>query len=143
MSEILAKAAWRARLTSREIAIAPPPPRPRPIVRDFRPPVLLPPPTGGELVKQIVRTVAVEFGVTPLDIIGTSKLKRIVWPRYIAIHLARKLLTRWSLNQLGRQFRRNHATILHGLRTIQARLNDPDVSGLSKQIERLERRLMR
>ena len=71
-------------------------------------------------VDKIQRAVAEHFGLTRDELLGRSRQQSVVRPRQIAIYLAKKL-TRRSLPDLGRRFGgRDHTTIIHAIRRIEA-----------------------
>jgi len=62
---------------------------------------------------QILEQVSAAFRANPTDLIGPKRNKEIVWPRQVAIFLAREL-TDMSLAQIGKFFGgRDHSTVLH------------------------------
>ncbi|MEQ8226699.1 MAG: helix-turn-helix domain-containing protein [Rhodospirillales bacterium] len=69
--------------------------------------------TAGYSINHIVRQVSRETGVAESDILSDSRLRRISVARHAAYFLAREL-TGFSFPQLGRRFRRDHSTVIHG-----------------------------
>ncbi|WP_173931374.1 helix-turn-helix domain-containing protein [Chelativorans sp. Marseille-P2723] len=67
-------------------------------------------------VIDIIAIVAAKHGLTIGDIKGPLRQRNIVLARHEAIALARKERPDLSLTQLGRQFDRDHTSILHALR---------------------------
>lgn len=64
-------------------------------------------------IEQILEHVAVAMKANPTDITGPKRTKEIVWPRQVAIYLAREL-TGKSLAEIGHFFGgRDHSTVLH------------------------------
>lgn len=57
------------------------------------------------------------FNVSPDDILGPSRKPDIVMARQAAMHLCRKKLG-LSFPELGKAFRRDHSTVIHGIRKI-------------------------
>jgi chromosomal replication initiator protein len=90
------------------------------------------------LIRDIIATVADEFGVTPADILGKSHKPEFTRPRFAAIYLARHTGKR-SLPEIGRAFGgRDHTTILNALRRFEA-LDDPEtMHGLACAAVRLK-----
>lgn len=100
----------------------PPPPRP-PLIPD-----------GAALVRVVIRLVATRYGVTPADVIGQSRMARLVRPRQAAIFIVLRIAAErrhvprasgasnpFSLPQLGKKFGgRDHTTILHADRKMTA-----------------------
>lgn len=68
-------------------------------------------------IAAVQETVARECGVTVADLRGPRRMRRIAHPRQIAMALAREL-TGASLPEIGRQFGRDHTTVLHGCRNV-------------------------
>ncbi len=66
------------------------------------------------------------FGLSPEELLSSSRATRVAWPRQIAMYLAREL-TDESLPAIGRHFgRRDHTTVIHAVRRTQAKiLADP------------------
>jgi len=63
------------------------------------------------------------FGVTPDELLSTSRVARIAWPRQVAMYLAREL-TSESLPAIGRHFGgRDHTTVLHAWRRASERIS--------------------
>lgn len=70
-----------------------------------------------QIMEKAVQFCAVWFGVKPAQIIGTSRVQRYVWPRWVAMHLARKY-TNLGVSDLGKLFKRDHASISHACREL-------------------------
>jgi chromosomal replication initiation ATPase DnaA len=74
-------------------------------------------------MRRVAKAVCDEFHVRADELIGESRKLRLVRPRQVAIHL---LMWRsdpsnpWSLNRIGRVFRRDHTTVLNDDRRIRA-----------------------
>lgn len=67
--------------------------------------------------REIIANVAAQHGVTPADIIGSSRLRTIVRARQDAIAAVASAYPHLSAPALGRAFGdRDHTTILHALR---------------------------
>jgi chromosomal replication initiation ATPase DnaA len=65
------------------------------------------------------RAAQVYFSVTKEDIIGPSHKRRVAWPRFIAMDLAR-MYAGASFNMIGRKFGgRDHTTVLHATRALK------------------------
>ena len=64
-----------------------------------------------------------QFGVTPEELLSTSRAARVSWPRQVAMYLAREL-TSESLPAIGRHFGgRDHTTVLHAWRRTNERIS--------------------
>lgn len=87
---------------------------------------------------EIKRKVAVRYRITADALESESRIRAIAWPRQVAMLLARDL-ARLSLPTIGRELRRDHTTVIHGLRSIEKRrAQDP---GLDEDIAALTREL--
>ena len=91
-------------------------------------------------IGDIMKTVAAFYGITIEDILSSQRTQTLVTPRQLAMFLSRKLTTK-SLQEIADEFKKTHATILHGAQTIQKRLDvEPD---LKKSIEEVVLRMGR
>lgn len=66
-------------------------------------------------VREIIISVAAKHGVTYDDIIGRSRLRHVVKARHEAMKMAHNLRPEMSMSELGRQFKRDHTTLLSAL----------------------------
>ena len=76
-------------------------------------------PTPGLIISEVCRFYSIEEQVLR----GTLKNKATVEARQIAMYLIRKM-TNLSLPEIGREFGRDHATVIHSLKKIDAALLD-------------------
>jgi chromosomal replication initiator protein len=91
-------------------------------------------------IEDIQKLVATHFNVSRADILSSRRTANVVRPRQIAMYLA-KVLTLRSLPEIGRRFGgRDHTTVLHAVRKIEA-LSGSDGT-LHEEIELLKRMLM-
>ncbi len=67
----------------------------------------------------IIKTCAHHFGVSVRDILGSSRLPRVTYPRQVAAYLCRDI-TGFSLSRIGNLFRKDHTTILYSYQKISA-----------------------
>ncbi len=75
-------------------------------------------------VDEITQAACERFGLTPAELLSSSRAARVSWPRQVAMYLAREL-TEESLPAIGRQFGgRDHTTVLHAYRRTAARMAD-------------------
>lgn len=74
---------------------------------------------GRATVAMIIRHVAIHRGLTANDVKSLRRTRAVIQPRQEAMYLASVMTTR-SLPEIGRQFNRDHTTVLHGLRRIKA-----------------------
>jgi chromosomal replication initiator protein len=74
-------------------------------------------------VTAITEAACEHFGLTPEELLSTTRATRIAWPRQVAMYIAREL-TDESLPALGRQFGgRDHTTVLHAWRRTAERIS--------------------
>ncbi len=92
-------------------------------------------------VGDIQLAVGEHFELTPDELLSSSRVARIAWPRQVAMYLAREL-TDDSLPAIGRHFGgRDHTTVLHAWRRTSERLVADSAS--RKTVDNLRRRLER
>jgi hypothetical protein len=90
-------------------------------------------------VSEIQEVVCTACSVNIVDMTSARRTARVVQPRQVAMYLA-KVLTGRSLPEIGRRFGgRNHTTVLHAVRKIEAKVEfnaeapelfDPELSDL-------------
>jgi hypothetical protein len=77
-------------------------------------------------LQEIQLAVCEHFGISMLDLNGPRKMQQQTIPRTIAYYIC-KVLTGRSLPEIGRRFgNRDHTTVLHGVRKIEALLGKSD-----------------
>lgn len=88
-------------------------------------------------IPEIKAVVAHLSGVTLADIMSARRAAAIARPRQVAMYLA-KQLTSHSLPAIGREFGRDHTTVMHAVRVIarQIRTGDQNVIGLYQEAKR-------
>ena len=69
---------------------------------------------------QIVVQVSVLYGVSRADILGTSRLRHIIRARQHGYALSRQ--SSHSFNAIGDYFKRDHSTIINGIKTHEKRV---------------------
>jgi chromosomal replication initiator protein len=86
-------------------------------------------------IESIQKAVAEQFGLRLVEIKAKNNSRAIVYPRQIAMYLA-KHLTEASLPEIGRQFGgKHHTTVLHSVEKIdEARKNDKDLNRLVNKL---------
>ena len=85
-------------------------------------PAALTPQTVAELIGR-------QFGLSLDDLQSRSREKRISLPRQIAMYFCRKH-TDSSLEEIGKLFKRNHATVIHAIKAINAKVvRDASLAG--------------
>jgi len=86
----------------------------------------------------IIDIVSEHFAVPVDEIKSVKRIKEIVIPRQIAMYLARRY-TSLSTIELEKVFNRNHATILHGISSIENKIKSNEE--ISKTVETLTKKL--
>jgi chromosomal replication initiator protein len=96
-------------------------------------------PSAHRSVRDIQDAVCSAFGLSHQELVSSSKVARVTWPRQVGMFLSREL-TDQTLPTIGRHFGgRNHATVLHACkRTVQRIQHDPEAL---ETIDGLRRRL--
>ncbi len=90
-------------------------------------------------IEDIQRIVARQYNVSRADLLSSRRTANVVRPRQVAMYLA-KTLTLRSLPEIGRRFGgRDHTTVLHAVRKIEALVGNDAV--LAEEIEVLKRQL--
>jgi chromosomal replication initiator protein len=72
-------------------------------------------------LSEIIDATAQAYGLTADQLMCRSRRRTLVMPRHFAMYLCRRL-TQASLAEIGRAFCRDHTTVMHGLRTVEARI---------------------
>jgi hypothetical protein len=92
--------------------------------------VVLPRPTA----KRIIKAVSEATGITISDILSPRRSNSVVRARHIAIYIIREY-TRKSLPEIGRHTNRDHSTIIHALRCVEAKRDyyEPELTKVLKQ----------
>ncbi len=90
-------------------------------------------------VEEIQRRVSEHYNIRLSELIGPTRVRTIARPRQIAMYLCKTMTSR-SLPEIGRRFgKRDHTTILHGVKRIEElRARD---SQLAEDLELLRRAL--
>lgn len=76
-------------------------------------------------IEEIQTAVAKKYSITMVQMLSSERTQSIVTPRQLAMYIARKY-TMNSLPEIAKKFEKTHATILHGVRNIQKRLDVED-----------------
>jgi chromosomal replication initiator protein len=86
-------------------------------------------------IESIQKAVAEQFGLRVPEIKAKNNSRQIVYPRQIAMYLA-KHLTEASLPEIGRQFGgKHHTTVMHSVEKIETvRKNDKDLNRLLNKL---------
>ncbi len=88
-------------------------------------------------VDTVIEACATYFGVTVADLRGKRRFRRFVRPRMVAMYLARHL-ARASFPEIGRHLgRRDHSTVLHGVKRVEQMLDsDAEIQRAVHEIRR-------
>lgn len=90
-------------------------------------------------IEDIQRVVARQYNVSRSDLLSSRRTANVVRPRQVAMYLA-KTLTLRSLPEIGRRFGgRDHTTVLHAVRKIEALVSKDNT--LADEVELLKRQL--
>ena len=73
-------------------------------------------------IEEIQAVVAKKYSVTITQILSAERTQSIVTPRQLAMYIARKFTTK-SLPEIAKLFEKTHATISHGVKNIEKRLD--------------------
>jgi chromosomal replication initiator protein len=86
-------------------------------------------------VTRVQQLVCEAFALSREELLSSSRVARVAWPRQIAMYLAREH-TQESLPSIGRAFGgRNHTTVIHAIRRTAERLaSDPEASTVVREI---------
>jgi chromosomal replication initiator protein len=77
-------------------------------------------------VSDVQEAAARAFGVTPEDMRSPGRAGTLAWARHVAMYLSREL-TDATLPAIGREFSRNHTTVIHACRRTAERIaSDPE-----------------
>ena len=83
---------------------------------------------------EIQTTVAKKFDVELSQITSQERTQSLVVPRQVAMFISRKFTT-YSLEEIGKAFQKKHATVIHGVKTIQQRIElEADLRAKVEQI---------
>jgi len=73
-------------------------------------------------IEEIQTAVAKKYNVSIAQILSSERTQSIVTPRQLSMYIARKFTTK-SLPEIAKFFDKTHATIIHGVRNIEKRLD--------------------
>ena len=80
-------------------------------------------PTPSLIISQVCKF----YSVDEVVLRGSQRTRGIAEARQMAMYLVRKL-TNLSLPDIGQEFNRDHATVLHGIRKVEASLKSGDAN---------------
>jgi chromosomal replication initiator protein len=93
-------------------------------------------------IDDVQRATCEAFDITPDELLSPARAQRLVWPRQVAMYLAREL-TDQTLPAIGRAFGgRDHTTVIHACkRTAERIARDPEADRVVRDLtERLHGR---
>lgn len=73
-------------------------------------------------IKEIQECVAKKYGITLTMMLSGERTQSLVTPRQLAMYISRKYTPK-SLQEIAAEFDKTHATVLHGVKTIQKRMD--------------------
>lgn len=84
----------------------------------------------------IVKRVCSTFDVTRKELLGPSRLRRVLVPRQVAMHLAHRY-GNLSLPRIGAAFGRDHTTVLHACRKVEEAIGaDVKLAAIVEQLRK-------
>ena len=90
-------------------------------------------------IDDIMKVCSRHFGISRADLTSQRRHRSVVWPRQIGMFLAKQLTAR-SLPEIGRRFgNRDHTTVLHAIRKIEALVASD--SKLRAELEEIKKQL--
>ncbi len=98
--------------------------------------------TTRDLSLEMIRDfIAKQYGIPVAELQSRSRKKTVSFPRQVAMYLCRKH-TDSSLSDIGKQFNRDHSTVMHAIKTVTGKVNrniavGEQVSFLSSKLKKL------
>ncbi len=90
-------------------------------------------------VDEIQKVTADYYGLKQTDLLSARRTRQVARPRQVAMYLCKQLTTR-SYPDIGRRMGgRDHTTVLHGVRRIDALIGEDDQ--IARDVEALTRKL--
>ena len=89
-------------------------------------------------IDEIQKKVAEYFNISVKELQSSRRARTVARPRQIAMYLAKQLTSR-SLPEIGRKFDRDHTTVMHAVRKVEALIGSD--STLTESINTLRRSL--
>lgn len=92
--------------------------------------------TGRLSVRAVVEAVSGVTGFAPADIVGPRRQRELVRARQIAMYFTKTYCRHLSFPEIGRRMgARDHTTILHGVRKIEAEIEQSGKDSVMKAVE--------
>lgn len=87
-------------------------------------------------IDKILHTVSSHYNITIEDMKSRKRVSNIAYARHVAVYIIKKLTDR-SLPAIGREFNRDHTTIINSIDTVEKRLaSDPAFDAEIKELMR-------
>ena len=84
----------------------------------------------------IIKRVCAAFDIAPKELLGKSRLGRVLVPRQVAMYLAHTV-GQLSLPRIGAAFDRDHTTVLHACRKVgETMKKDAKLTATVRQLEK-------
>jgi chromosomal replication initiator protein len=96
-------------------------------------------PRQANMSMDIIQRVAAEyFSLSPNDLKGKKRTQNIVFPRQLAMYIAREI-TEYSTTEIGQAFGgRDHTTVMHSCKIIEERIrSDPTLESTLESLKRM------
>ena len=85
-------------------------------------------------IREIQESICKKYNISIAQILSTDRTASLVTPRQLAMYISRKYTTK-SLQEIAAEFDKKHATILHGVKTIEKRLDvESELKGSLEEI---------
>ena len=94
------------------------------------------PTTRSTALPVIIQRVCAAFDITRKELLGVSRLRRVIVPRQVAMYLARRS-GKLSWPRIGAAFDRDHSTVMHACRKVEEAVKtDPKLNGMVRQLKK-------
>jgi chromosomal replication initiator protein len=89
-------------------------------------------------LENIQRVAADYYHLSPNDLKGKKRTQKVVFPRQVAMYIAREI-TEYSTTEIGQEFGgRDHTTVMHSCQKIEERIrSDPTMESTIESLKRL------
>jgi chromosomal replication initiator protein len=85
-------------------------------------------------IREIQECICKKYGVSIGQILSSDRTASLVSPRQLAMYISRKYTTK-SLQEIAAEFDKKHATILHGVKAIEKRLDvESELKGILSEV---------
>lgn len=116
-------------INRRPPVISAPKPKPKVVAAPPKPPVEPPELPGRPSLQHIMDTVTEITGISAADLLSPCRSPRLAWPRHLMYWLTRQVRRDLSLPAIGRAYKRDHTSIIHGIRHIDAKREEEPFAG--------------